>query len=41
VGRLLSDPAVYDSVRLLVGSMRALLEDMQKNPRKYINLRIF
>jgi phospholipid/cholesterol/gamma-HCH transport system substrate-binding protein len=41
VGRLLSDPAVYDSVRLLVGSMRGLLEDMQKNPRKYINLRIF
>jgi len=41
VGRMLNDPSVYDSVRVLFGSMRTLIEDIRKNPRKFINLSIF
>jgi phospholipid/cholesterol/gamma-HCH transport system substrate-binding protein len=41
VGRLLRDPALYDSLRTLLGGVHTLLDDLKKNPRKYINLRIF
>ncbi len=38
---LLNDRALYDETRETVRSMRALVEDMKKNPNKYINLSIF
>ena len=40
-GRLLTDTALYRDVRNLVGSVDSLMNDFKKNPRKYINLRIF
>ena len=41
VGKLLSDTLMYSDVRKLVQRMDSLLTDFQKNPKKYINLRIF
>jgi phospholipid/cholesterol/gamma-HCH transport system substrate-binding protein len=40
-GRLLTDTSLYRDVRNLVGSVDSLMTDFKKNPRKYINLRIF
>ena len=40
-GRLLTDTALYRDVRNLVGSVDSLMNDFKKNPKKYINLRIF
>jgi phospholipid/cholesterol/gamma-HCH transport system substrate-binding protein len=41
LAKLLRDPAAHDSVLAILGSMHSLIEDLKKNPRKYINLRIF
>jgi phospholipid/cholesterol/gamma-HCH transport system substrate-binding protein len=41
VGKLLSDTTVYADVRHLIAQMDSLLADVKKNPKKYINLRIF
>ena len=41
VGKMLSDTLLYSDVRRLVQRMDSLLTDFQKNPKKYINLRIF
>jgi hypothetical protein len=35
VGRLLGDPTLYDRVNKLTTDISAILEDFQKNPRKY------
>ena len=40
-GRLLNDPGLYDDLRGLVTRLDSLSADLQKNPKKYINLRIF
>jgi phospholipid/cholesterol/gamma-HCH transport system substrate-binding protein len=40
-GRLLTDTSLYRDIRNLVGSVDSLMNDFKKNPRKYINLRIF
>jgi phospholipid/cholesterol/gamma-HCH transport system substrate-binding protein len=40
-GRLVNDPAVYARVDTLLARMDSLVADIQKNPRRYINLRIF
>jgi phospholipid/cholesterol/gamma-HCH transport system substrate-binding protein len=40
-GRLLTDTSLYRDVRNLVGSVDSLMTDFKKNPKKYINLRIF
>jgi phospholipid/cholesterol/gamma-HCH transport system substrate-binding protein len=40
-GRLLTDTTLYRDVRNLVGSVDSLMTDFKKNPKKYINLRIF
>lgn len=40
-GRLLTDTSLYRDVRNLVGSVDSLMADFKKNPKKYINLRIF
>jgi phospholipid/cholesterol/gamma-HCH transport system substrate-binding protein len=41
VGKMLSDTLLYSDVRRLVQRMDSLLTDFQKNPKKYINLRLF
>lgn len=40
-GKLMNDPAVYARVDTLLARMDSLVADIQKNPRKYINLKIF
>lgn len=41
LGRLLHDPGLYVDLRGLVSRLDSLTLDVQKNPRKYINLSIF
>jgi phospholipid/cholesterol/gamma-HCH transport system substrate-binding protein len=41
IGKLASDTLLYADIRHAVASMDSLLVDFKKNPRKYINLRIF
>jgi phospholipid/cholesterol/gamma-HCH transport system substrate-binding protein len=42
IGRLLTDPALYEETQRAVATMQRLLADVQANPGKYIrNLRIF
>lgn len=40
-GKLLNDPALYQDIRSLVQRMDSLTTDLRKNPKKYINVRIF
>jgi phospholipid/cholesterol/gamma-HCH transport system substrate-binding protein len=40
-GKLLTDTLLYRDVRNLVGRMDSLVADIKKNPKKYINVRIF
>jgi phospholipid/cholesterol/gamma-HCH transport system substrate-binding protein len=41
VGKLLTDSLLYTDIRHLVQQTDSLMADFKKNPRKYINLRIF
>jgi phospholipid/cholesterol/gamma-HCH transport system substrate-binding protein len=41
VGKLLTDSLLYTDIRRLVQQTDSLMADFKKNPRKYINLRIF
>jgi phospholipid/cholesterol/gamma-HCH transport system substrate-binding protein len=41
LGLLVNDPAFYRNTDSLVMELRALVADVKKNPRRYINLRIF
>ena len=41
LGLLVNDPALYEHTDSLVMELRALVADVQKNPRRYINLRVF
>lgn len=41
VGRLMNDPTVYSRMDSLLAHMDSLVVDLKKNPRRYINLRIF
>ena len=41
VGKLLSDSLLYTDVRKSVQQLDSLIADIKKNPRKYINLKIF
>jgi len=41
LGKLINDPKLYDDTKASVAQFRALIEDIKKNPKKYINLRIF
>lgn len=41
LGLLVNDPAVYRNTDSLVMELRALVADVKKNPRRYLNLRIF
>lgn len=40
-GRLMNDPAVFARVDTLLARVDSLVMDLKKNPKKYINLRIF
>lgn len=39
--KLLNDPAVYNDVRGLLARMDSLVADVKKNPKKYINIKVF
>jgi phospholipid/cholesterol/gamma-HCH transport system substrate-binding protein len=39
--RLLNDPGVYNDVRGLLQRMDSLLADIKKNPKRYINVKVF
>jgi phospholipid/cholesterol/gamma-HCH transport system substrate-binding protein len=41
LGRLVNDPRLYDDAKETVAQLRALIEDIKKNPKKYINLKVF
>ena len=41
LGRLLGDPALVDNASEAIEQMRALLADIQENPKKYLSLSIF
>jgi len=41
IGKLLSDTLLYTDMRRVLVQMDSLLADIKKNPKKYINLRIF
>lgn len=41
LGKLVNDQQLYDDINESVKSLRAVLEDLKKNPKKYINLSIF
>lgn len=41
IGKLLSDSLLYSDLRHSVQQLDSLIADLKKNPKKYINLRIF
>lgn len=41
LGMLINDPTLYRNADSLLRQLNGLLADLQKNPRRYINLRIF
>jgi phospholipid/cholesterol/gamma-HCH transport system substrate-binding protein len=40
-GLMLNDPALYQQSDSLVRDLRALIADVKKNPRRYVNVRVF
>ena len=40
-GRMVNDPRLYQNSDSLVNELRALVADVKKNPRRYINVRVF
>jgi len=41
LGRMINDPRLYQNSDSLVSELRALVADVKKNPRRYINVRVF
>lgn len=41
VGKLLNDPALYDNMNATVNSLDSLFVDIKKNPKRYINIKVF
>ena len=41
LGRLVNDPKLYDEAKESVTQLRALIEDIKKNPKKYVNVKVF
>jgi phospholipid/cholesterol/gamma-HCH transport system substrate-binding protein len=39
--KLLNDPGVYNDVRTLLQRMDSLVADIKKNPKRYINVKVF
>jgi phospholipid/cholesterol/gamma-HCH transport system substrate-binding protein len=41
LGLMLNDPALYQQSDSLVRELRALVSDVKKHPKRYINMRMF
>lgn len=41
VGLALNDPGAYNDIRALIQHMDSIMVDLKRNPRRYINLRVF
>lgn len=41
LGKLVNDPKLYDDAKESVAALKLLIEDIKKNPKKYINLSVF
>ncbi len=41
IGLALNDPGAYNDIRQVIQHMDSLMVDLKRNPKKYINLRIF
>lgn len=41
LGRLTADTALYENTAAAVGELRALLDDLRRNPRKYFSFSVF
>lgn len=41
VGKLTHDPALYDNINSTVASLDSLFVDIKKNPKRYINIKVF
>ncbi len=41
LGKLSKDPTLYDNLNAAAASFRALAQDIQANPKKYINVKVF
>lgn len=41
VGKLTGDPALYDNVNATIISLDSLFTDIKKNPKRYINIKVF
>jgi phospholipid/cholesterol/gamma-HCH transport system substrate-binding protein len=41
LGLMVNDPSLYRNSDSLVVQLRSLIADLQKNPKKYVNVRIF
>jgi phospholipid/cholesterol/gamma-HCH transport system substrate-binding protein len=39
--KLLNDPGMYNDTRALLQRMDSLLADIKKNPKRYINVKVF
>jgi phospholipid/cholesterol/gamma-HCH transport system substrate-binding protein len=39
--KLLNDPGAYNDVRQLLQRMDSLVADIKKNPKRYINVKLF
>jgi phospholipid/cholesterol/gamma-HCH transport system substrate-binding protein len=40
VGKMFSDPKLYDSVTGLTGDMRLLIGDFRQNPKKFLRIKL-
>lgn len=40
-GRMMADTTLYDDTRALVGSMKRLMVEIEKNPKKYLKFSVF
>jgi phospholipid/cholesterol/gamma-HCH transport system substrate-binding protein len=41
LGLMLNDRGLYDSINRTIGNASSLLEDIRKNPSRYINVKVF
>ncbi len=41
IGKLTNDPALYDNINATITSLDSLFVDIKKNPKRYINIKVF
>lgn len=41
LGKVMHDPALYDNINSTVASLDSLFNDIKKNPKRYINIKVF